>query len=43
MKGLGTIVNVVAVIVGSIIGMMMKGRLKPKVQDTLIKACGLAT
>jgi len=43
MKGLGTIVNVAAVIAGSIVGMIMKGGLKPRIQETLMQACGLAT
>jgi len=43
MRGLGTIANVIAVIVGSIIGITMKGGLKPKIQDILMQACGLAT
>lgn len=43
MIGLGTIVNTVAVIVGSVIGMIIKGGLKQRFQETLMHALGLAT
>ena len=43
MRGLGTIVNVLAIIVGSGIGMLCKGGLKERFQQVLMQACGLAT
>ena len=43
MVGLGTIVNMAAIIVGGSFGMLIKGGLKQKIQDTLMQACGLAT
>ena len=43
MKGLGTILNVTAVILGSILGILIKGGIKEKMQNVLIQACGLAT
>lgn len=41
MKGLGTIVNVAAVILGGVIGMIIKRGLKERISDTLTKACGI--
>lgn len=43
MVGLGTIVNVSAVIVGSMIGMLFNGGLKQRFQDILMQALGLST
>ncbi len=43
MIGLGTIVNTLAVIIGSFLGMLVKGGLKQRYQDTLMQALGLAT
>lgn len=43
MIGLGTIVNTLAVVVGGILGMFLKGGLKQRYQDTLMQALGLAT
>lgn len=43
MKGLGTIVNVLAVLVGSGIGLFIKSGLKPRFQSILIQACGIAS
>lgn len=43
MKGLGTIINVVAILVGGGIGIFIKGGVPEKVKTTLIQACGLAT
>ena len=43
MRGLGTIVNILAIIVGGSFGILIKGGLKQKIQDTLMQACGLAT
>lgn len=42
MKGLGTIVNVAAVILGGVIGMIIKKGLKERISDTLTKACGIS-
>ncbi len=43
MKGLGTIVNVLAVLAGGLIGMVVKKGLKPRFQEILMQALGLAT
>ena len=43
MKGLGTIVNVAAVIAGSGIGLLIKNGLRQRFQDILMQACGVAT
>ncbi|SHO43289.1 DUF554 domain-containing protein [Anaerocolumna xylanovorans] len=43
MKGLGTIVNFLAVILGSGLGLIIKNGLKQRFHDILIQACGLAT
>lgn len=43
MRGLGTIINTIAVIVGSAIGMILKNGMKQKMQDILMQACGVAT
>lgn len=43
MVGMGTIVNVCAVIVGSSIGMFLNGGLKQRFQDILMQALGLST
>ena len=43
MIGLGTAVNVVAVIVGSLIGMLFKKGMKERFQNIMMQACGLAT
>lgn len=43
MSGLGTMANVAAVVVGSLIGMVVKGGLKQRFQDTLMQVLGLAT
>lgn len=43
MIGIGTIVNVLAVIIGSIIGIIFHGGLKQKYQDTLMQVLGLST
>lgn len=42
MTGLGTLGNVAAIIIGSAIGIMLKGVLKKKYQDTIMNALGLA-
>ncbi len=43
MRGLGTIVNTLAVLAGGALGMLVKSGLKPRIQDALTKAAGLAT
>lgn len=43
MRGLGTIVNVAAVLIGSGLGIVIKGGMKEKTQQILMQACGLAT
>ena len=43
MRGIGTIVNVVAVLIGSCLGLCVKGGMKEKTQQILVQACGLAT
>jgi len=40
--GLGTIINTIAVIAGSGIGMFLKNGMKQKMQDILMQTCGLA-
>lgn len=42
MRGLGTIINVIAVIAGSGIGLFFKNGLKETMQNILVQACGLA-
>ena len=42
MIGLGTIINVTAVVVGSAIGLLIKSGLKQRFQDILQQACGVA-
>lgn len=43
MRGIGTIANVAAIIVGGMIGLIMKGGLKEHYQDALEKTMGLCT
>jgi len=43
MRGLGTIVNMLAILAGGGLGLLIKGGLKQKIQDTLMQACGIAT
>lgn len=43
MKGLGTIVNALAIIVGGIIGIFCRRLLKERVQETVVKATGFST
>lgn len=43
MRGLGTIINTVAIIIGGCIGMFLKAGIPERVKSTLIKACGLAS
>lgn len=43
MAGLGTLINVSAIIAGSLIGLIFGSLLKERVQETLMDACGLGT
>lgn len=43
MRGLGTIINSLAIIIGGGIGLIIKGGIKDRVKQTLIQACGLAS
>ena len=43
MRGLGTLINTVAVIAGGLLGMCLKNGMKQKTQDILMQACGVAT
>ncbi len=42
MRGLGTIINTIAVIIGSGIGLFLKNGMKQKMQDILMQTCGVA-
>ena len=41
MIGLGTIINTVAIIIGGILGMLLKSALSERIQDTVLKATGV--
>lgn len=43
MRGLGTLINTAAVIVGGLIGLRLKNGLKQQMRDILMQACGVAT
>ncbi|MBQ9085696.1 MAG: DUF554 domain-containing protein [Clostridia bacterium] len=43
MRGLGTLVNVIAILLGSGLGMLCKGGMKEHFRDILTQGCGLAT
>ncbi len=43
MRGLGTIVNVLAILVGGGIGLLFRGGLKERFREIMMQACGLAT
>lgn len=43
MRGLGTIINTAAVIIGGLLGLCLKNGMKQKMQDILMQACGVAT
>lgn len=43
MLGIGTVVNVLAVVIGSGIGLLLKGKLKKRFQDILMQVLGMAT
>ena len=42
MRGLGTIINVAAVIVGSCLGLLLKRGMKPRFRETLMQAMGVS-
>ncbi len=42
MLGLGTIVNVIAIIIGGLLGLLFKGGLKERFREVLTQGCGLA-
>lgn len=42
MKGLGTLGNIAAILIGATIGSLLKGGLKKRYQDTIMNALGLA-
>lgn len=42
MRGLGTIINTIAVIIGSGIGLFLKNGMKQRMQHILMQACGVA-
>ena len=41
MPGLGTIINVAAIIIGGLFGLLFGKFMKPRFQDTLMKSCGV--
>lgn len=43
MRGMGTIVNVLAIIIGGSLGLFCKNLLKDRYQETIMKATGIAT
>ena len=43
MRGLGTLVNVLAILLGGGIGLLFKGGLKERFREVMMQACGLAT
>lgn len=43
MRGLGTIINTLAVVLGGLIGMRFRSGIPEKVQNTLMQACGIST
>ena len=42
MIGIGTIVNVIAIILGGCLGLLFKGGLKERFREIMVQACGLA-
>ena len=42
MRGLGTIINALAILVGGVLGILFKRFLKERYQDTIIKAAGFS-
>lgn len=43
MKGLGTIINSAAVIIGGVLGIVIKKGINENIKKSLLRACGLAT
>lgn len=43
MRGLGTIINTFAIIIGGMIGLFIKGGMPERVKKALMQACGLST
>lgn len=43
MRGLGTIINAITIIIGGTIGLFIKGGVPEKIKKTLIQACGLSS
>lgn len=43
MRGFGTLINTVAVIIGGLAGICLKNGIKQRIQDILMQACGVAT
>lgn len=43
MRGLGTIINTLAVVLGGVLGMRFKSGIPEKIQNTLMQACGIST
>ena len=42
MRGLGTIINALAIVIGGVLGILFKRFLKESYQDTIIKATGFS-
>ena len=42
MRGLGTIINALAILAGGVLGILCKRFLRPSYQDTIIKATGFS-
>ena len=43
MRGLGTIMNTLAVVLGGLAGMRFRAGIPEKIQNTLMQACGIST
>ena len=43
MRGLGTIINTLAVVLGGLVGLRFKSGIPEKVRETLMQACGVST
>lgn len=42
-RGLGTIINTLAVVLGGLVGMRFRSGIPKKIQDTLMQVCGIST
>lgn len=42
MRGLGTVINALAIVIGGVLGILFKRFLKERYQDTIIKATGFS-